>query len=226
MLNRLYDSEANARANHFKWYLASWQYCALSATALRGFEHRPNQTRLFLEGGNLGSVIYKLKTENEREYRNLIKHLQTVDPSIDIINFSVPSDDKIFMFFEDRKGKSLPAPLASSGTLRYLALLYVLVAQPQWFSSLRIVEEPENGIYVGYLKDLLEATGEVKPPQQLIFTSHSPYFVDLFDDKLDSIFLMKRGDYHSSITQPDPDLVRKRLENFPLGEQHFREMLG
>ena len=59
----------------------------------------------------------------------------------------------------------------------------------------------------------------------MIFTSHSPYFIDLFDDRLDGVFVMKRGEEHSSIVQPDAEKVKARLEKYPLGEMHYREML-
>ena len=61
---------------------------------------------------------------------------------------------------------------------------------------------------------------------QLIFTSHAPYFIDLFDEHLGGIFVLDRSRGHTSITQPDMDEVRARLEHSPLGEQHFREMPG
>ncbi|MGD0896231.1 MAG: AAA family ATPase [Thermoguttaceae bacterium] len=227
MLNRLYETGTNPRANCFRKYITSWQYYDLSLEALRGSKHLADWTVLNTNGDNLGSVIYQLKMENEREYRNLLRCLREFDPSIDVINFGVPTKDKVFMAFQSRNRHRLPAGNASGGTLRYLALLYVLFGQPQGgMTSLRIIEEPENGIYVGCLKPLLQLAGEADPPQQLIFTSHSPYFIDLFDNRLDSIFVMKRGEYHSSIRQPDPELVTRRLEKFPLGEQHFREMLG
>ncbi len=146
---------------------------------------------------------------------------------MDVINFAVPSEEMIFMYFEDPKSNSMPAANASSGTLRFLGLLYLLLAQPRLSQSpLIMIEEPENGIYVGFLKELLAIARAAEHRPQLVFTSHSPYFIDLFDDRLDSIFVMKSGEQHSSITQPDQAQVKKRLEKYPLGEQHFREMLG
>ncbi len=227
MLNRLYDLQTNARANCFKKFLAQWQYYELVTPTLRSPVHQPNRFVLNTDGSNLGSVIYQLKTSNERSYRKLLEHLRKMDPKIEVINFSVPSEGMVFMFFEDSRGKSLPTPNMSGGTLRFLALYYILVAQPSWDPApLRIIEEPENGLYVGYLKDLLGLAESVQPHPQLVFTSHSPYFIDLFDDRLDSIFLLQRGEQYSSLTQPDMEQVKKRLEKFPLGEQHFREMLG
>ncbi len=227
MLHRLYDLESNPRANLFKQYLAAWQFYALSPAAMRGFQHQLNQPVLMVSGENLASVIHHLKTTDERRYRRILSKLQEIDRRIDLINFDVAAEGAILMLFEDSKGNRLPARSASSGTLRYLALLYIVCGQRlPGISPLIVVEEPENGIYVGHLKALLETAEDTQPGPQLVFTSHSPYFVDLFDNRLDSIFVLNRGEQHSSIVQPDVEQVKRRLEKFPLGEQHFREMLG
>jgi predicted ATPase len=227
MLQRLYDLKTNPRANCFKKYLQSWQYYSLSPEAMRGFQHPRFQVFLNADGGNLASVVYHLKTTDERRYRTILRQLQTIEPSIDLINFAVPSEDKVFMFLEDKIGNKLPAANASSGTLRYLALIYILVGQPAFAAGpLVMIEEPENGIYVRFLRDLLDTLDQGPKSAQVVFTSHSPYFIDLFDTRLDGVFVMRRGDQHSTITQPDVQQVKARLEKYPLGEQHFREMLG
>lgn len=228
MLQRLYDGETNARANHFKRYLGNWVCYDLSPTAMRESDYKPNEFVLSTDGRNLASVLYWLKTSNERDYRLLLKFMQQIEPKFDLINFFVGSESVVFMLFEDSDGHSLPAWNASNGTLRFLALAYVLLFQTQLIMDSRpllMIEEPENGIYVGFLKTLLEMTDWSQGPQ-IIFTSHAPYFIDLFDKYLDGIFVLNRGDQHTSITQPDIDKVKIRLEKLPLGEQHFREMLG
>jgi len=226
MLNRLYDMKTNKRANHFKAYLSSWQYFALSAEALRGTTHRPNYVTLNPDGSNLASCVYQLKTSNERWYRRLLGYLQRIDSRIDLINFYPVSEDTVLMFFEDKAGNRLPATNASSGTLRFLGLSYILMGQPsRLFSPMLMIEEPENGIYVSFLKDLLEMARESPYMPQVIFTTHSPYFVDLFDEHPENVFVIKGGKEHSTLEQPDTDKIRRNLETFPLGEQHFREML-
>jgi len=224
MLNRLYDLETNRLANLFKRYLASWGYYDLSPTALRSASHKPNEVFLKPEGSNLSSVLYRLKTSNERDYRKLLGFIRKIDPKIDLINFQGPFENNIFMYFVDAEDHSLPAWNASAGTLRFLALAYVLLIQPP--PNLLMIEEPENGIYVGFLKNLLEMIPQSSERSQVIFTSHSPYFIDLFDEHLDSIFVLKGGKQHSTLVRPDPEKVKARLGQFPLGEQHFREMLG
>lgn len=226
MLQRLYDPEANRRAIHFKRYLAGWVYYDLSPVAMRGSAHKPHEHVIASDGRNLASVLFRLKTINERAYRELLAVVRKIESELDLVNFNTSLENHVFMYFEDRSGHPLSVANASSGTLRFLALAYVLMIQHRNNSSpLCIIEEPENGIYAGFLKTLFERT---TPGQsQLVFTSHAPYFIDLFDDRLGGIFVLDRRQGHTSITQPDADRVKRWLEqDFPLGEQHFREMLG
>lgn len=226
MLNRLYNLDNNHRANLFKRYLSWWSYYDLSISALRtSVQTKPNEFLLNVDGSNLSSVIYRLKTSNERDYRKLLKCLQDIEPQIEVINFQVASENNVFMYFEDAQGHTLESWNASSGTLRFLAVIYVLLFQKVPLTPLITIEEPENGIYVGYLKNLVEMTQQSSNHLQLIFTSHSPYFIDLFDSRLEQVFILKRDKQHSALTQPDIEQVKTRLNNFPLGEQHFREML-
>ncbi len=226
MLQRLFDVEANPTANYFKRYLTGWRYYDLAPAALKTSLHKPGEVVVNPDGGNLASVLFELKSADERQYRKLKEVIQHVEPTFDIINFLGGRENNVFMFFEDRDGNPLPARIASSGTLRFLALAYVLLAQPRAVPSpLFLVEEPENGLHVGVLKTLFEMADPPPDGPQLVFSSHAPYFIDLFDDHLDGIFLFDRDKGHTSITRPDPAKVKARLENFPLGEQHFRDML-
>lgn len=229
MLHRLYELETNERSNLFKRYLLSWQYYTLSHTELGSSTYKPNDYWLNPHGSNLASVIHRLKKTDEKLYRKLLECLQRVEPDIDFINFGGgDKEPTVWMYFEYKSGDNLAAWTASSGTLRFLALVYILLAQPQLpfsFRPLVMIEEPENGLYVGLLKELLHLPSESPLAPQLLFTSHSPYFIDLFDNKLDSIFVCKRDEHHSTISRIDVEKAKKRLTDHPLGEQHFREML-
>ena len=214
LVQRLYDFENHARAHCFKRYLNNWIYYDLSPTAMRGADFKPDEILLKRDGSNLASVLYRLETSDERKYRTLLEVVREIEPKPDS------------MFFVDSDGHSLTAGNASSGTLRFLALAYILLIQPTPDSRpLLMIEEPENGIYVDVLKTLLEMASQPPVRAQLVFTSHAPYFIDLFDEYLDGIFVLHRGEQHTSITQPNVDEVKARLEHFPLGEQHFRELL-
>src|SRR5207249_9321407 len=91
--------------------------------------------------------------------------------------------------------------------------------------SIAMIEEPENGIFVEHLKALLERVDPSGREGQLIFTSHSPYFIDLFDAALEGLFIIKPAETHSALIRPDAGKLRDRLGQFSLGEMHFRGLL-
>jgi predicted ATPase len=88
-----------------------------------------------------------------------------------------------------------------------------------------MIEEPENGIFVEHLKPLI---GKVDPSGhqgQFLFTSHNPYFIDLFDGALDGVHVVKSLGSYSSVSRPDRARLAERLGKFSLGELHFRGLL-
>jgi predicted ATPase len=88
-----------------------------------------------------------------------------------------------------------------------------------------MVEEPENGIYVGHLKPLFEKLEPSGREGQYIFTSHSPYFIDLFDACLEGVWVVRNQGTHSLLTRPDRARLEANLGKFSLGEMHFRGLL-
>jgi predicted ATPase len=226
MLNRLYDMETNPRANAFKDFLGRCLYYDLQSEALLDPKFDPaTGAGMNINGKGLASAIHHLKTTDERRYRGLVATIRLIDPAVEVFNFSIVGD-AIATFVEDREGHGIPLWNLSSGFLKYLAMSYVLTVVAPRYNGVIIIEEPENGLYVGRLRDIMDQAKAIPDGKaQIVFTTHSPYFVDLFDEHIESVFVVKRGKQHSEILQPDPDLVRRYLQEFPLGEQHFREML-
>ncbi len=228
MLNRLYDLQTNARANLFKRYLQSWQFYDLNTKELRSYEFIPNQLVLQSEGKNLASVVSALKRRDERSYRRLVDLVQKLEPGLEYINFPIGDNaPSIFMMFDHKSGLQIPAWTMSSGTLRFMALAYVLLVQPSE-PRIILIEEPETGIYVGYLRDLMDMM-ERNPSSntQILLTSHSPYLIDLFDRRLDSVYITRMDKHRSSLRAVDAKTVEKHLEdlNVSLGEQYFQDLL-
>lgn len=231
MLSRLYDLETNRRANIFKRYLQSWCYFNLTPYALRIPEVSIDQPILNKDGGNLSKVLFMLHNENPRLERKIIENVRSLEPKLDLFTFNSPDSQHVYFFLEDSAGNKFSSQTLSDGTLRFLALTYLILSATPGVSSqgaplLSIIEEPENGLYVGHLKPLLETIDPSGKCGQFVFTSHSPYFIDLFDKNLDGLHLLKRGKPSSTLTRPDPVKIQQLLGEMPLGEMHFRELLG
>ena len=226
VLSRLHDWRANRLAIAFREYLAGWQYYDLDPHRMRGDRFDSQMRALSPDGSNLASALFNLKNRDERHYRCLIELAQKVERRLDALNFSTGREHIEMQLTDAQDHRFGPASL-SNGTLRFMALCYVILnSARQGNPPLTIIEEPENGLYARCLKPLFGLIDPTGAGGQYIFTSHSPYFIDLFDAQLENVTLMEDRGTFSALVKPDPAQVRKYLEEMPLGELHFREMLA
>ena len=231
LLSQLYELENNQRAILFRRFLRSWGYYSFSPDALRRPDVVQNNDYLTSNGANLSRVLFALHNEKPRIERKLIEMVRPLEPQLEFFSFSSADPEHVHLFAEDKVGHRLSARSMSDGTLRFIGMVYVILiaesrARYSGFSPLTIIEEPENGLYVGCLKPLIEKIDVAGLNGQFVFTSHNPYFIDLFDDNLDGIHIVKSGHPSSVLNKPDPQKVKVLLDQMPLGEMHYREMLA
>ncbi len=156
--------------------LASYRLLHIDAAHLAGTSERLGDDALAADGSNLPTVLAYLPGPMLGDIRADLVSLVPGISSFDV----VPDDDAFRLDFELSGGERLPARLVSDGTLRILALLTALRVEPR--PSVVGVEEPENGVYPGrlrklldYLQEIAAQTGEGSPaPTQLLLTTHSP----------------------------------------------------
>lgn len=161
----------------------------------------------------------------------MILALKTLEPKLDLFSFSSPDPEHIYLFLEDEKGNRFGTRSASDGTMRFLGITCVILTAEEAVTDkfpppLIVLEEPENGLYVGQLKPLIERIDPLCSNGQFVFTSHSPYFMDLFDGQLEGVNLIKPGVPSSTIARINTDKIRGLLKEMSLGEMHFRELLA
>jgi predicted ATPase len=231
MLCQLYELENNPRAILFRRYLQSWSYYSFNAETLRLPDVARDDGALLSTGANLSRAMFDLHNQKPRLERKLIEAFRKLEPKLDLFSFSAPDPEHVHLFAEDEKGHRFSARSLSDGALRFLAIAYVMLAAAQQaetsgFAPLILIEEPENGLYVGHLKPLLQRVEPDGKLGQFIFTTHSPYFVDLFDKCLDGIHAVKPGVPSSVLVRPDHAKLKQLLEAMTLGELHFHDMLA
>lgn len=124
------------------------------------------------------------------------------------------------IYFQIKGSKNLiPAGQMSDGILLVLAYLTLFhLPEPPRFL---LVEEPENGIHPGRLKDVLNILREIVTRQshtQVILTTHSPYVVDLFQPE-EVTLCYKGSDGAVQVRRLSESAeVRKQIDFFTLGE--------
>lgn len=230
MLYRLYDLETNQRSNLFKKYLSSWGYYNFDPNRLRSKLARRGHITLDSDGSNLLSILFTIHNVRPRLERKILEASRLLEPRLDLFSFETPDPDHVYLFFEDTSGHRVGVDSMSDGTLRYLAMSYLVLnareeAGQSGVAPLLVIAEPENGLFVGYLRELFEKINPSGAEGQFLFTSHNPYFIDLFDAALEGLFVVRPGEAFSSLVRPDRGKLAERLGKFSLGEMHFRGLL-
>lgn len=176
--------------------LSHYRLFQLDAARLREPSERIASDVLAPDASNLPTILADLPGPILGEIRADLVSLIPGLAGFDV----VPDEDSFRIEFKLSGGERLPARLASDGTLRALALLTALHAEPR--PAVVGVEEPENGIYPGRLRALLsllreiavsgdEAShGSAQLATQLLLTSHSPVVLATFRDRPEHLRFM------------------------------------
>jgi len=154
--------------------------------------------------------IRKLQLKQEKAFDS------PVDDPEQTLSLSKGNGKQLYFLLEN--GAEIPAPQAAEGmlyTLAYMAIAY-LPKPPR----ILLVEEPENGIHPGRVREivrLLRQMTEGENAIQVIMTSHSPYLVD--EMKPSEVTWCKREDGNIVIQRLDENaLVKQQQDLFELGE--------
>lgn len=240
VLAKLFDPQQHRRALAFKLFLQSISYYSFSPQLMRlggtygaMLQAAGNRGALSPFGENLSQVLFYLKNEDEPSYRHVLRLVSLLEPDIDSFNFWVTPENKPIPYVILKGGDRAGWENLSDGTLRLLALAVVLAQAGTRESVLKIpscaiIEEPENGLYCGLLRDVWEELETLAPKSQFIFTSHSPYVIDLFDRDLESVTSFRK---EGRVTNAKPlsafrDTIEHELGEFSLGELHYKEVFG
>lgn len=110
-------------------------------------------------------------------YTYWIDHLRTALPEVQRVeSVHLPGTDTRHLVFHYSDGVSVPAWLASEGTLRLTALT-LLAYQPD-FHGVYLIEEPENGLHPRNIETAYQALSSAYEAQVLL-TSHSPVLLGM-----------------------------------------------
>jgi predicted ATPase len=139
-----------------------------------------HEKRVAPDGQNLITVLHTLYT-GDRDFKKEINAAMRAAFGEDFeeLVFAPASDQRIQLRV---RWKSLrreqSAGDLSDGTLRFLFLLTVLASPER--APVIAVDEPESGLHPSMLPIIAEYSVEAARHSQVIFTSHSPQFLDAF----------------------------------------------
>jgi predicted ATPase len=188
------------------------------------------------DGSNLGGALTYIRDQDEDAYDHLRSELQRWLPEFDAISFdNDQNQQRKLLLRQSGSKKKIPASELSEGTLLALALL-AIAYQPN-VPTLIGVEEPDRALHPRLLREVRDALyrlafptdyGLKRKPVQVIATTHSPYFLDLFRDHAEQVIVAeKKSDGTATFRSlsDDPNL-HEIIGDAPLGEVWYSGVLG
>lgn len=193
----------------------------------------PNAT-LSSDGSNLAGVLDNLRDKEPERFEALNEELGRWLPEFDRILFETPDHGRRSILLRTRSGHRIEASDLSHGTL--FALGFITLAYLPNPPAIVCFEEPERGIHPRLLREVRDAMyrlchpeeyGEKREPVQVIATTHSPYFLDLYKDHPEEIVIAHKDEQgvHFERLSDKPN-VDEFLQDAPLGEVWYSGILG
>jgi predicted ATPase len=136
---------------------------------------------------NLPARLAVLKRDPATK-RRLLELLGDLAPGFHDLEI-VPEGGRLQLYLTDGT-RNVPAHRLSDGTLRYLALLTILLDPGP--AKLVVIEEPELGLHPDVFPTLRDLMVERSAHTQLVVTTHSTQLVDTLDDHAESVLICER----------------------------------
>jgi len=190
-------------------------YYHLEVSELKSPGRGQLSNRIGYYGENVADFIAWTKSDPEGTavYEAILAEMRQLFPALESMIVTQTRTDQqglAFNFYGQRG--YIAAPDMSDGTMFTLGMLSILNAPQK--PDILCIEEPETGLHPRRLRWLFEkfvalaypAAGEA--PTQVVLTTHSPSYVDLFKDMLPSVQVVEQREGRAKIT-PLPEILQR-----------------
>ena len=186
-------------------------------------------------GAHLAGVLDRLRDDAPERFKALNEEWGRWLPEFDQILFDTVGEGVRAFRLRTRQGRyAMPASDLSQGTLLALAILTLAyLPNPP---TMVCFEEPDRGIHPRLLRDVQDALyrlsypesfGETRPPVQVLATTHSPYFLDLYRDHPEEVVIASRMGQEARFERlSDRHDLEEILGDAPLSEVWYSGILG
>ncbi len=211
----------NRHIPSFREQLANWGiYHDLHVNAdapIRQAVVARSEKRVDADGQNLVSVLHTLYT-GDREFKKDINTAMKAafGDDFDELVFPPAADQRIQLRLRWRSlQREQSAGDLSDGTLRFLLLLAVLASPSP--APIIAIDEPETGLHPSMLPIIAEYAVDASRRAQVIFTTHSPQFLDAFHDTKPAVTVADWSEGKTRLTKLVGEPLEYWLKEYSLG---------
>ena len=197
--------------------LSGWQTYYLDPNSMRTPNPPVDVESIGVNGQDILSFLYKLKSEYKRYYDGVVRTVQTMIPAIETIDVDLDKRRGIIDLYVRQYGTDYSSRIISEGTLRVLSLCAITVNP--WKGSLLAIEEPENGVHPRRIELIAQLLVSLSTSaHQVVITTHSPIFCN---EVLKQVRL--NPDYDIGLFTFHRNNGVTELRSFPINEGLFEE---
>lgn len=186
-------------------------------------------------GSGLAGVLDNLRDREPERFEALNAELSRWLPEFDRILFDTTHNGMRAFLLRTHSGRHrIPADDLSHGTL--IAVAFLTLSYLPDPPSIIGLEEPELFIHPRLLRELVdgmyrlsypESHGDLRPPVQVIATTHSPYLLDLYKDHPEEVVIAEKDERGGRFERlSDKTDVDEFLQGASLGDVWYSGVLG
>jgi predicted ATPase len=163
---------------------------------------------------NLGLVLNSI--EQTARWKDLNEQLARFLPRFERLSTKIQAGHVQLYLHEDGLAAPIPATRLSDGTIRFIALLAILL-RPE-AASLICIEEPELGLHPDALALLAPLLVQAAETTQLVVTTHSDALVSALSDHADSVLVAEHLPGGTALRRLDASKLQSWLDKYRLGD--------
>lgn len=191
-----------------------------------------NSHYLERDAANIAPFLYHLKTsdwdEANRSYRQIVAAIQAVAPFFHdfyLVPTGKPGDENIILRWTHTKHDApFSANILSDGTARFICLATLLLQPTLYMKDTIIIDEPELGLHPAALNVLADIIHEVSKTTQIICTTQSVTFANLFAPE--DFIVVDAVDGVSSFRRLERKPLESWLKSYGMGDIWAKNLLG
>jgi predicted ATPase len=209
------------KARIFRGWLETWSIYELLRVDRDSLVRQASVARyekqIAPDGQNLTAVLHTLYT-SDREFRRTVDAAMSAafGDDYDELLFPPAADQRVQLRLRWRSLQTeQSAASLSDGTLRFLILVAIL-ANPDP-GALIAIDEPEAGLHPRMFSILAELAQDAAERTQVVFTTHSPEFLDAFTGEPPTTTVAERVAGETRLKNVDGEELRRWLREYSLG---------
>ena len=180
--------------------------------------------RLFIHGGNLAAVLYRMEREDFRRYDRICRYIGRILPGFAGFDIEENRGKVALRWHADWSDYSFGAHLTSDGSLRLFALVTLLNMSPEMLPDVVLLDEPELGLHPAGISLIGGMIRSLATRKQVIIATQSPRLVDAFE--LAQTFILELREGRTEVRRYAPDEYRHWLDEYATGELWEKNLLG